>query len=259
MNSAVKKGLYCALFVGGLSLLGIGAANAAETSGDDGTASGTQAIASLLAPVAVHDTAISVIGDSSSGGTSPGTAGPSGTQAPDGTATTSGEDGTASGSQAILGLTAPVDVGGNAISVLGDSRTAGTGETEPAAGGPSDDPAAPGPATSGTEGVASGTQVAPTAIAPVELSGNAVSVLGDSSAGSTATPPAPPTADDQPGEETASGDGTLPGESSIAGLAGERLAYTGANPGPLLGPALLLSLAGIAALTVLRRRNGRRA
>ncbi|WP_105035438.1 hypothetical protein [Cryobacterium aureum] len=52
MKTVIKKGLYCALLVGGLSLIGISAANAAEapnTTGADGIVSGDQVVTDLVA------------------------------------------------------------------------------------------------------------------------------------------------------------------------------------------------------------------
>ena len=79
MNSFVSKGLYCALIVGGLSLLGVGAATAAqtipssigtgngnevETSGDDSVLGGNQVLNNVAIPVTISGNAVSVVGDS---------------------------------------------------------------------------------------------------------------------------------------------------------------------------------------------------
>lgn len=53
MNKYVSRGLWFALFVGGLTLGGTAAANAATTSGADGTVSGTQVAPSVDAPVSL--------------------------------------------------------------------------------------------------------------------------------------------------------------------------------------------------------------
>ncbi|WP_183151325.1 chaplin family protein [Microbacterium sp. Se63.02b] len=47
----------------GITLLGATAANAAETTGDDGLLSGTQAETAITAPISVVGNAISVLGD----------------------------------------------------------------------------------------------------------------------------------------------------------------------------------------------------
>jgi hypothetical protein len=125
MKKYVSRALWCALLAGGLTVLGATAANAAESGGEDGLVSGNQVLSSITAPVTVEGNAISLLGDSSSSGTSTGPA-----VVTDGTdsdsAVTDGEDGVASGNQVSPDVTAPVAVEGNAISLLGDSSSSGT-------------------------------------------------------------------------------------------------------------------------------------
>src|SRR4051812_24604111 len=66
MNKYVSRGLWTVLITGGLCVLGAGVANAAESSGDDGAASGNQAIIQVNLPIDLSGNGISVIGDSSS-------------------------------------------------------------------------------------------------------------------------------------------------------------------------------------------------
>ena len=191
MNTFIKKGLYCALLVGGLSLIGISAANAAEapsTSGSDGNVSGSQIVSDVAAPVTLTGNAISVLGDSSVNQDSTAPPSESGT-APLGFApTTTGSDGIVSGTQVAPTADAPVTVSDNAVSVLGDSSTAGSNSGTAA---PTVQPAAESPTTTGTDSVLGGTQVAPVVTAPIVAEGNAISVLGDSdSAGATMSNPA---------------------------------------------------------------------
>ena len=47
MHTLIKRALWGTLLAGGITLLGATAANAAETSGDDGLLSGTQAVLSV--------------------------------------------------------------------------------------------------------------------------------------------------------------------------------------------------------------------
>ena len=63
MNKYVSRGLWFTLFVGGLTLGGACAANAATTSGADGTVSGTQVAPSVSAPVSASGNALGVLGD----------------------------------------------------------------------------------------------------------------------------------------------------------------------------------------------------
>ena len=130
MKKCVSRALWCALLAGGLTVLGATAANAAESGGEDGLASGNQVLSSITAPVTVEGDAISVLGDSSSGGTSTGPAVVTDSGDSD-SAVTDGEDGVASGNQVWPDVTAPVALEGNAISVLGDSSSEGT-STAPA-------------------------------------------------------------------------------------------------------------------------------
>ena len=93
--------------------------------------------------------------------------------------TTSGDDGTGSGSQAVIGLNLPITVGGNAISVLGNSSSAGS-SAAPTSGG-----SAPSGNTNGNTSLLGGTQALVDAHAPVTVSGNAISVIGDSGTASS--------------------------------------------------------------------------
>ncbi|TFB91295.1 DUF320 domain-containing protein [Cryobacterium algoricola] len=238
MNITLSRALYGTLFVGALSLLGTTAAHAADTSGDNGTLSGSQVVADVSTPVQATGNAISAVGDSSTApspasASAVAAAAPASAPAP-APATTSGSDGTASGTQVVAPVAAPVSVSGNAISVLGDSSSTGstapasasapaatlapatttgnnsllggtqglisvdvpialTGDAVSAAGdssstattaGTTTDAAAPasasGPVTSGADGTGSGTQVVPVVAVPVTVTGNAISVVGDS-------------------------------------------------------------------------------
>ncbi|MBG6237789.1 hypothetical protein IWX78_000732, partial [Mycetocola sp. CAN_C7] len=183
MNRHVARCLYGVIFAGGLTLLGATAANAADTSGDDGLLSGTLVDSVVSVPVSVGGTAVSLIGDSSTAdsvaSSAPATASaPVGSSSPS-TSSTSGDDGIASGTQVTGVVSVPVTVAGNAISVAGDSVSSGA--TTDAAAPVTPAAAAPAASTSGDDGIASGTQVAPVISVPVNVGGNAVSVVGDSS------------------------------------------------------------------------------
>lgn len=192
MKTIVSRALWGTLIAGGITLLGATVAQAAETTGEDGLLSGTQALVSLQAPVTVAGNALSVIGDSES--TDAATAAPAPAAAP-AEARTDGSDGVASGTQAPVSVAVPVTVGGNAVSVLGDAESTGAESSAPApAPARNEDATAPeaAPATSGEDGVLAGTQVLAPVAAPVTAGGNAVSVLGDAeSTDATTTAPAP--------------------------------------------------------------------
>lgn len=195
-----------------------GAGSGSTTSGSRGVASGSQVSAPVSTPVSVTGNSIALLGSSS---TASGTAGTSGVPGEAGqpaaaTPTTSGDGGAASGTQALAPVAVPVAVEGNAISVLGRSSSAGT-----ANGTPAEDPAGAaytrGASTSGTNGLGSGTQTSTPVVAPIAVGGNAVSVLGQSTARA-------PEASAAPGEELPQGAGSGPGDTTgghPAGSAGE--------------------------------------
>lgn len=242
MNINVTRALWGTLLAGGLTVFGATVAQAAETSGEDGLLSGTQALLSVEAPVTVSGTAVSLLSDASS--TSGGDA-PAAASAP-AEATTSGTGGIASGTQALISVSVPVDIGGIAVSGIGDAESAapmqgtptGAAESVPvtvdgvaisligdsAAEGGATTPTgasnggtAPTGSTTGDGGIASGTQVIAPIQVPVDLSGLAVSVIGDSTAaggdGPAATPAAAPPASGVP--TTSGADGVLGGTQLV--------------------------------------------
>ena len=150
-----------------------GSSPSVTTGGTNSLLGGSQGVVDADVPVTIGGNAVSVLGDSSSEGSS--FAGESGS-GDSGTAYTSGKDGILGGTQAVGNVNAPVTVGGNAISVVGDSFSgrSGTASSGDSAGGSSG-------WTSGDDSVAGGSQVLADAGAPVAVGGNAVSVVGDSS------------------------------------------------------------------------------
>jgi hypothetical protein len=175
MKIFLSRALWGVLIAGGITIFGAAAANAAETNGDDGLLSGTQAIIDVNLPVTVGGNAVSVIGDSTTSAPAPA---PASAPAPaPASGTTSGEDGVASGSQAIVNVDVPINVQGVAVSGVGDATTS----SAPAAPAPAPAPVTvAAPATSGEDGIGSGTQALVSVNAPVTVTGNAVSVVGDS-------------------------------------------------------------------------------
>jgi len=65
MRTSLKRALWGTLIAGGITLFGATVANAAETTGDDGLLSGTQAETAITAPVSVVNNAISVVSEPS--------------------------------------------------------------------------------------------------------------------------------------------------------------------------------------------------
>jgi len=240
MNKIVSRGLWGVLFVAGLSVLGATAANAAETTGGEGTASGTQGVVSLGSPISVGGNAISLLGDASSTGASSTTA--STTPASDGAAsdsmsgpTTSGDSALASGTQAVVNGVLPIAAGGNAISVLGDSDSSGSSVgTTSGTAAPADGAAT----TTGVSGTASGTQLLPSATAPVGVSGNAISILGDANSNDSNATGSGSTGAESTGTDSTGTDSTGTESGSTA-----RAATTSGQAGTLSGTQLAPAMA----------------
>jgi hypothetical protein len=180
MQSFIWKALIGVAFTGGLVALGAGAAYADNTtSGDDGTGSGSQAIIGLNSPVSIGGNSVSVLGASSSSGSSavpPASGSGSG-------GSTAGNSSLLGGTQGAADANAPVTVAGNSISLIGDSGSASSTVGSPAGGGGAASSDGSSGTTSGDSSTLGGTQVAGDSSAPVTVGGNAISVVGDSSSG----------------------------------------------------------------------------
>jgi hypothetical protein len=172
MHKAISRALWGAFFVGGLTVLGTGAAHAADTSGEDGIASGNQVGILADLPVTIVGNAVSVLGDSHTSGATPAI---TGSDSSGGAMSTSGENAIAGGNQVLPVVHLPIVVGGNSVSVIGDSSTDGA----QASAAPADDTDVIAGDTNGEEGIASGNQVFPALDAPVTVSGNDVSLIRD--------------------------------------------------------------------------------
>ncbi len=161
---------------------GSGSIGDVETDGTDSILGGNQAIIPIAVPVTIGGNAVSVIGDShtenattTGGSTGTGTIGD---------VETDGTDSILGGNQAIIPVAIPVTIGGNAVSVIGDSHT----ENATTTGGSTGTGTIGGVETDGTDSILGGNQaIIPVAI-PVTIGGNAVSGVGDStSTGATTT------------------------------------------------------------------------
>jgi hypothetical protein len=170
MHKAISRALWGAFFVGGLTVLGAGAAHAADTSGEDSIASGNQVGILGELPVTISGNAVSILGDSESSGGAAAVTGGSGSSA--GSSTTSGEGAIVGGNQVMPDVVAPIVVGGNSISVVGDSSV--TGEHASVPGKANDDAAA---TTTGADAIVSGNQMVPNVTAPMAIGGNDISVI----------------------------------------------------------------------------------
>ncbi len=179
MNGIIKRGLLTVLVTGGFLALGAGVAYADDTTdGSNGTASGSQAVLGVNLPITIGGNGISVLGDSSSSGSS--STGGSGGSSP--SASTGGTNSLLGGTQGVVDANVPVTIGGNAISVLGDSSSEGSSFAGESGSGDSGYAS-----TSGKDGIAGGSQVVGDVNAPVTVGGNAISVAGDSFSGQSGT------------------------------------------------------------------------
>ena len=208
MNGFLKRGLITLAVTGGFLALGAGVAYADDgTDGDDGLLSGTQAVLGIDLPVTISGSGISIIGDSSSSGSS--SSGGGSTSAPSGS--TSGSNSLLGGTQGLIGANIPVTVSGDAISVIGDSSSEGS--SFPGASGAGDTGTA---STSGKEGILGGSQVVGDVNTPVTVSGNAISVLGDSSSNSATAAGASGSGSSAPSGTTSGTDSVLGGTQVLA-------------------------------------------
>ncbi len=181
------------------------------TSGAAGDGSGNQTDAQATAPVSTSGNQVTVLGDGNTAdvqrgddGVQPATTGPDSTG---GAASTDGQDGTGSGNQTDAGIGAPVDASGNQVTVLGDGNTSTAGSSSGSNGAGSN-----GETTDGQDGTVAGNQTAPALTAPVDGTGNQVTVLGD---GNTAETTRDGTTTDGSGGSTTDGqDGTGSGNQT---------------------------------------------
>ena len=96
--------------------------------------------------------------------------------------TTDGDGGVLAGNQVDVEADAPVDASGNQVTVVGDENTSGGAREDGCSadgGSGGGGPASGGDTTSGEDGTGSGNQLTVDPDAPVDASGNQVTVLGD--------------------------------------------------------------------------------
>ncbi|MDQ0730056.1 DUF320 domain-containing protein [Arthrobacter sp. B1I2] len=149
-----------------------------STSGSDGVFSGTQIVAPITAPVNLGATSLGLLGDSAASAEGVGTPGTASApaSAPAPAASTSGADGILSGTQIVAPITVPINLDATSVGLLGDS--AASTETSAPVAAPAPAPAA----TSGNDGILSGTQVFAPITVPISLGATSVGVTGDTTA-----------------------------------------------------------------------------
>ncbi|GGM72380.1 hypothetical protein GCM10010106_18420 [Thermopolyspora flexuosa] len=148
-----------------------------RTSGRSSILGGNQVVAPITAPVNVCGNAVAVLGNAFAG--CKGGAEVVGRGSGAGGNRTSGRSSILGGNQIVAPITAPVNVCGNAVAVLGRSEAACLGGAKVVGGGSG----AGGNRTSGVGSILGGNQIVAPITAPVNACGNAVAVLGDAAAG----------------------------------------------------------------------------
>jgi hypothetical protein len=231
------------------------------TSGEGGVLSGNQTGVAALVPVNAAGDQVTVIGQhntlTATGSSSTGTQGAGPTSGP----VTSGKDGIGSGNQTGLVALLPVTATGDQLTVIGQHNTlTSTGTTT--TGGST----GPGGTTTGENGVGSGNQTQPVVGAPVNSSGNQVTVIGqdntDTSTSTTTggttgggtTPPPAGSVVSPPISGTSAGS---PGPQAVSAPVDSGLPNTGA-PAGLLGAGLLGLLLILFGGGIVRREDAHR-
>ncbi|MET8332837.1 chaplin family protein [Streptosporangium canum] len=148
-----------------------------DTDGRFGAGSGNQVIAPVTAPINVCGNAVGNGAAGCEGGASVRNGGGGGA----GGNRTSGRSGVLAGNQVVAPITAPINVCGNAVAVLGKAFAGCKGGASVGHGGGRG--GAGGNRTSGDHSVLGGNQVVAPITAPINICGNAVAVLGDAAAG----------------------------------------------------------------------------
>jgi hypothetical protein len=186
MKAFIRRALCAVGLTGGVVIVGFGLAQAASadtgsgpvTSGESGIVSGNQTGVDAQAPVNASGNQVTVIGQrnhtTSTGSSS--TASPAATSGgSSGSPTTSGQNGIGSGNQTAVGAQAPINVSGNQVTVIGqDNTTHSSGSASTRGSGGSSG----SPTTSGESGIGSGNQTGITVLAPINVSCNQVTVIG---------------------------------------------------------------------------------
>ncbi|MFC4057232.1 chaplin family protein [Planomonospora corallina] len=180
MRTWVKRTSPAALLALGALSLGSGTAYADDTSGNGSILGGNQLSIPITLPIDISGNAVSVIGKSaahSEGGASVQQSGQGGA----GGNRTSGDGSILGGNQVVAPITAPVNVCGNAVAVIGGAKAGckgGASVKQSGQGG------AGGNRTSGNGSILGGNQVVAPITAPVNVCGNSVgAVLGGAFAG----------------------------------------------------------------------------
>ena len=183
MKTWVRKTLSAGVLAAGALLLAPGAAHAdvsQNSTDNNGILNGTQLVAPVSVPLNVVGNAIGVAGEANAAGAGWNRAWWAESVKQD----SSDNNGIANGTQAYLPINVPVNIVGNAVAVLGEANAAGSGvngkkhtesaRTESGWGVDQD--------SSDNNGILNGTQIYSPVDIPINICGNALSLLGEANA-----------------------------------------------------------------------------
>ena len=162
---------------------GRGGAGGNVTSGRGSVLGGNQVVAPITVPINVCGNAVAVLGGAFAGcqGGASVENGGSGGRGGAGGNVTSGRGSILGGNQVVAPITAPINVCGNAVGVLGRAAAGCRGGASVSGGGAGRCAVATSPPGRGS--ILGGNQVVAPITAPINICGNAVAVLGDAAAG----------------------------------------------------------------------------
>ncbi len=183
MRTSVRRTLCATAIAGGFTVLGIAfatsSATAADepgsTSGANGLVSGNQTGPSAETSGGTSGNQVTVIGDGNNNAGSSQNGG--GSTADSGGDTTDGQDGTGAGNQTDADATAPLQASGNQVTVIGDGNNNTADSDQNGTGSSTADSS--GDTTDGQDATGAGNQTDADATAPLQASGNQVTVIGD--------------------------------------------------------------------------------
>ncbi|GGO26220.1 hypothetical protein GCM10010116_52630 [Microbispora rosea subsp. aerata] len=160
-----------------------GSAGGNRTSGVHSVVGGNQVVAPITVPINICGNSVAIIGKAFSGcrggATVIGGWSKHGGRWGAGGNVTSGRGSILGGNQVVAPITAPINICGNAVSVIGRSQAGCRGGASVLGGGVG----AGGNITSGRHGILAGNQIVAPITAPINICGNSVAVLGDAAAG----------------------------------------------------------------------------
>ncbi|MEV6866376.1 chaplin family protein [Streptosporangium subroseum] len=162
---------------------GGGGAGGNRTSGDHSILGGNQIVAPITAPINACGNAVSVFGRAEAGCEGGASVENGGGGGGAGGNRTSGDHSILGGNQIVAPITAPINVCGNAVAVLGKAKAGCEGGASVENGGGGGGGGAGGNVTSGRGSILGGNQIVAPITAPINVCGNSVAVLGDAFAG----------------------------------------------------------------------------